>query len=160
MTVIEPVRHTITVPVDVDTAFRVFVEDMGDWWPREHHIGPEPRATTRIEQSVGGEVVEVGPDGSECRMGTVLAWEPPVRLVVAWQITPQFTPEPDLARSSEYEVRFTAVDERTTTVDLEHRNFERHGEGGEGLRGAVVGPEGWPYVLHGYASHVGAAATA
>lgn len=157
MTVIEPIRHSITVPVDVDTAFRVFVDDMGEWWPSEHHIGPGPRVTTRIERSVGGAVVEVGPGGSECRLGTVLVWEPPTRLVVAWQITPRWTPEPDLASSSEYEIRFAALDETSTSVDLEHRHIERHGDGGDGLRAAVAGPEGWPYVLDRYASWVASA---
>jgi hypothetical protein len=32
-------------------------------------------------------------------------------------------------------------------VELEHRNLERHGEGWEGVREGVSGPDGWPLYL-------------
>ena len=59
----------------------------------------------------------------------MLQWEPPHRFVFAWQVTPQWTHEPDLAKSSEVEVKFTAVSDGSTRVDLEHRYFNRHGDG-------------------------------
>ena len=42
--------------------------------------------------------------------------------------------QPDLAKSSEVEVRFTPRSRRPTRVDLEHRHFERMGPGGEAMR--------------------------
>jgi uncharacterized protein YndB with AHSA1/START domain len=78
-------------------------------------------------------------------------WDPPKRLVFAWQITPEWKYQPDLAQSSEVEVRFTPLDEGATRVDLEHRHFERHGVGGDAMRAGVDTPEGWTGLLDLYA---------
>ncbi len=90
-------------------------------------------------------------DGTECEWGQVLVWDPPKRLVFAWQITPEWKYQPDLAQSSEVEVRFTPLDEGATRVDLEHRHFERHGVGGDTMRAGVDTPEGWTGLLNLYA---------
>jgi hypothetical protein len=47
---------------------------------------------------------------------------------MAWQVSPSWEFEPDLARASEVEIQFTPVTGGITRVDLEHRYFERHGE--------------------------------
>ena len=39
-------------------------------------------------------------------------------------------------------------------TDLEHRNFERHGAGGETMRTAVSSPGGWGSLLELYARRV------
>jgi len=54
-------------------------------------------------------------------------------------------------------VRFEADDGSATLVELEHRGFERHGEGGRGYREALGSPQGWAYILGRFA---GAAADA
>jgi uncharacterized protein YndB with AHSA1/START domain len=153
---IPPVRHTIEVPVDEVTAFEVFTSRMGEWWPREHRIGSSRKVDIVVESGTGGWVLEVGEDGSQCQTGRVVAWEPPRRLVVLWQITPRWTPEPDPDRCSEYEVTFTPAGDRTTLVAVEHRDFERHGDGGGDVAAAVDSPNGWPHVLAGFAAVVGA----
>jgi hypothetical protein len=139
------------VPLDPATAFDLWVDHLGDWWPVEHTIGSSPKVTARMERGVGGAVVDVAADGTESRWGTIPRWEPPHRLVVAWQITAQWRSEPDLARSSEYEVCFTAVPPGRTRVDVEHRHLARHGDGGGTIRSAVDSPGGWPSVLAAYA---------
>jgi hypothetical protein len=73
--------------------------------------------------------------------------DPPHRFVMAWKITPVWQFEPEDAKSSEVEVRFTAEPDGSTRVDLEHRYFERHGEGGEAMRTAVDAPAGWTGLL-------------
>jgi uncharacterized protein YndB with AHSA1/START domain len=84
----------------------------------------------------------------------VLVWEPPRRLVLAWQISPERAPEPDPAKASEVEVRFVAEGPSVTRVELEHRGFERHGAGGAGYRAGMGAPQGWPYILDRYAMAV------
>ena len=89
------------------------------------------------------------------RLGPILVWEPPVRLVIAWRISPQWQFEPDLARTSEVEVRFTPQPDGSTRVDLEHRHFERHGAGWEAMRTAVDGAMGWGELLNAFADRAG-----
>jgi hypothetical protein len=35
---------------------------------------------------------------------------------------------------------------------MEHRDFDRHGEGAEGYRAALASEQGWPYILGRYAA--------
>jgi uncharacterized protein YndB with AHSA1/START domain len=150
------VRKTITVNADAARAFRVFTEDYDAWWPRTHHIGKVPMQRAIIEPRAGGRCYTVQTDGSECDWGRVLVWEPPHRLALAWQITPEWGYQPDLAQSSEVEVRFTPEPDGRTRVDLEHRHFERHGAGAGTMRTAVDSPNGWSGLLQLYADRVDA----
>ena len=142
-----PVRKSITVKASAEHAFRVFTNGIDSWWPRSHHIGNAPMRKAIIEGRQGGRCYSEQTDGSECDWGQVLVWEPPRRFVMAWQISPAWKYEPDLAKSSEVEVSFTPQLDGTTRVDLEHRCFRRHGEGGETMRTAVDAPTGWNGLL-------------
>ena len=145
------VKKSVTINAGIDHAFRVFTEGFDSWWPREHHIGKSPMMRAIIEGRTNGRCYTEQQDGSECDWGTVLVWDPPKRLVLAWQITPQWGYEPDRDKSSEVEIRFTAM-AGGTRVDLEHRHFERHGEGAQSMRDAVNSPGGWGTLLDLYAA--------
>jgi uncharacterized protein YndB with AHSA1/START domain len=149
---IAPVHKTIVVRTTVDRAFKVFTDDFDAWWPRTHHIGKSPLTRAVIEGKVGGRCYSDQEDGTACPWGQVLAWEPPHRLVLAWQVTHQWGYEPDIARASEVEVRFTPQSDGTTRVDLEHRHLERHGAGGPILRTAVDSEGGWGDLLRLFAT--------
>jgi uncharacterized protein YndB with AHSA1/START domain len=82
-----PVRKSIRVNASVEHAFRVFTEGFDSWWPRSHHIGKVPMKKAVIEAVAGGRCYSEQTDGTECDWGTVLVWDPPRRLVIAWQIT-------------------------------------------------------------------------
>ena len=151
-----PVRKTITVNASVERAFAVFTEGFDTWWPRSHHIGGQPMEKAIIEMRAGGRMYSRQVDGSECDWGRVTSWEPPRRLVFAWQITHEWGYEPDLAKASEVEIIFTAMGPASTRVDLEHRHFERHGAGGPNMRTAVDSPNGWGGLLQMYADRVAA----
>jgi hypothetical protein len=58
--------------------------------------------TTGSRQQPGSTFAwyEQGTDGSECDWGRVLAWEPPHRLVVTWQINGQWQYDPDPAHAT------------------------------------------------------------
>ncbi|MFL5576355.1 MAG: SRPBCC family protein [Gemmatimonadaceae bacterium] len=153
-TTVAPVRKSITVEASPARAFQVFTEGIDAWWPRGHHIGKAPMTRTIIESRTMGRCYSEHEDGSESDWGTVLVWEPPRRLVFSWSITGDWQYEPDLARSSEVEVRFTAEPGGKTRVDLEHRHLERHGTGAGGMRAAVDAPDGWGGILRLFADEV------
>jgi uncharacterized protein YndB with AHSA1/START domain len=146
------VRKTITVSASLEHAFAVFTEGYDSWWPRTHHIGKAPMEKAIIELRAGGRCYSTQVDGTECDWGRVLVWDPPHRLVLAWQITHEWGYEPDLARSSEVDIRFTAEPGGRTRVDLEHRYFERHGAGAAAMRTAVDSPNGWSGLLQLFAA--------
>jgi uncharacterized protein YndB with AHSA1/START domain len=145
-----PVRKSITVKASVEHAFRVFTAGFDTWWPRSHHIGKSPMTKAIIEGRAGGRCYGEQADGTECDWGRILVWEPPQRFVMAWQISPAWQYEPDIAKSSEVEVRFTAEPDGSTRIDLEHRSFERHGAGADDMRSAIDSPKGWSELLEVY----------
>jgi uncharacterized protein YndB with AHSA1/START domain len=150
---IPPLTGTVTVGVPVERAFRVFTDSFGTWWPSEYHIGQADMAAAVLEPRAGGRWYEQGVDGSECDWGRVLAWEPPHRLVVTWQINGQWQYHPDPEHASEIEVRFTADGPQQTTVELEHRLLDRL-VGGQALRDGITGGGGWTALLELFAKAV------
>jgi uncharacterized protein YndB with AHSA1/START domain len=151
---VTPVRKTIDVNAGLERAFSVFTDGFDSWWPRSHHIGTQPMERAIIETRTGGRLYSRQIDGTECDWGRVLVWEPPRRLVMAWQITHQWGYEPDLAKASEVEIVFTPLGPNSTRVDLEHRHFERHGAGAMSMRTAVDSPTGWGGLLQLFADRV------
>jgi uncharacterized protein YndB with AHSA1/START domain len=158
ITMLAPVRKSVTVNAPAARAFQVFTAGFDTWWPRSHHIGKAPMKKAIIEERAGGRCYSEQTDGTECDWGSVLVWEPPHRLVIAWQITPQWQFEPDIARASEVEVRFTPEGDNVTRVDLEHRRLERHGAGADAVRSAIDSPNGWSGLMQLFAGQAGAAA--
>jgi hypothetical protein len=157
VTTIESVKKSVTVNASADRAFEVFTARFGEWWPlATHHTADAEAAGAHMEPRVGGRWFERGIDGSETMWGTVLTWEPPARVVLAWMLNPEFAYDPDPAKASEVEVRFIAEGPSTTRVELEHRNLDRHGDGWEGMREGVGGDQGWPLYLKRYAEQVAA----
>jgi uncharacterized protein YndB with AHSA1/START domain len=151
------VRTSIVVQAPIERAFSLFTEGMESWWPPEHHILEADLAEIVFEPREGGHVYDRGVDGSECRWARVLAYEPPNRLVISWDISLQWQLETDPEKTSEVEVNFTAEGTDSTRVELEHRNIERHGEGWERMRDAVGSPEGWGVGLRRFAEAARAA---
>jgi len=141
------VQRSVTVKAGLEHAFNVFTDGFDTWWPRSHHIGKKPLMKAVIEPRAGGRCFGREPDGNDCQWGTVTTWDPPNRLVIAWQIDPSWQFEPDLSKASEVEVRFTAEAGEMTRVDLEHRHLERHGKDFEKVRVGVGGPGGWGGLL-------------
>jgi len=153
MTTVEAsLRKSVTVKASAERAFQVFTEGFDTWWPREHHIGKSPMKKAIIEGFQGGRCYTEQMDGTDCPWGEVLVWEPPRRFVMAWKINLQWQYEPELAKSSEVEVSFTPQPDGSTRVDLEHRHFDRHGEGWENMRTQVDSAGGWGMLLDRYAA--------
>ena len=145
------VQMEVVVDAPLERAFSVFTERFGEIKPREHNLLAVPIAETVMEPRAGGDVYDRGEDGSVCRWGRVLAFEPPERLVISWDIDPRWQIEPDPARCSEVEVRFVAEGDQRTRIELRHRHLDRHGDGWQAVRDGVAADEGWSLYLRRYA---------
>jgi uncharacterized protein YndB with AHSA1/START domain len=148
-----PALHgTATVNLPLTQAFTFFTGSMGQWWPNEYHIGQADMIDTVLEPRVDGRWYERGADGSECDWGRVLAWEPPHRLVVTWQINGHWQFDEDPRHASEIEVSFIADGPGVTTVNLDHRHLDRLVEG-QAMHDQIAGAGGgWGTVLDRFAS--------
>jgi uncharacterized protein YndB with AHSA1/START domain len=141
------VRRIVRVKGTPDHAFAVFTEAMSAWWPLQTHtIGAQPAAEAIIEPRTGGRWFERAADGSETDWGRVLVWEPPHRLVLSWQITPDWRHDPAIA--TEVEISFQAQDGDRTRVELEHRGLQTYGDQAEQMRATFASSEGgWGHLL-------------
>ncbi|MDF2969445.1 MAG: hypothetical protein K0Q93_3223 [Nocardioidaceae bacterium] len=143
------VRHHVAVDLPQEQAFWAFT-DLDRIKPREHNMLAVPIERTVLEQHVGGDVYDQGVDGSVCRWGRVLAFDPPNTIAFSWDIGPDWQVATDLERTSEVEVTFTPDGDGRTTVTLVHRHLDRHGAGWESMRDGVDVDDGWPLYLARY----------
>lgn len=139
------VRKSIVVNAPRNHVFRTFTERIDTWWPRPHHIGGKEPFTAMLEPRAGGRWFERAHDGAECDWGRVLAWEPPKRLLLSWDIGADWKYLPGLG--TEVEVLFEAESPERTRVVLEHRKLERYGEKAEMMRALFDSGDAWQGTL-------------
>lgn len=145
---IAPVRAEVTVSQPPDEAFVLFATRIGDWWTG-NSIGRKPRAAITLEPAPGGRWYETAADGEETDWGKVVAWDPPHRLLLVWELNSRFEPDPTVVTT--IEIRFAAID-GGTRVSLEHRDLERFGDEARDVAGRIN--QGWPKQLGAFAAHV------
>lgn len=144
---IEPIRKTVRIKAAPARAFDIFTSRIGEWWPRQHTIGATPHIDVTIEPFPDGRWYETGEDGRQTDWGRVLAWDPPHRLLLAWQIDASWSF--NRRASSEVELTF-APDGAGTRVEFEHRHLERLGVDAARVSDMLRG--GWPGLLEGFAA--------
>jgi hypothetical protein len=151
-----PVRKSIRVKAPRARAFSVFTAGMARWWRPEHHIAKTPFVDIVVEPRPGGRWFERDRDGAECEWGKVLLWEPPARVILAWQLNAAWQYDPDFV--TELEIRFIAEGPNETRVELEHRDLERYGDKAAEIRASLDSPDGWNGALAAYITEAAKAA--
>jgi uncharacterized protein YndB with AHSA1/START domain len=146
---IAPIQGNVEVKASTARAFELFAQHMGAWWPRGKTPAGRPHAELIIEPRKDGRWFERDADGQETPWGKVLAWEPPRRLVLGWQLNHQFRFDADLLM--EVEILFEALPGGGTRVRLEHRDLEQLGSEAETFAGKVR--SGWPERLGDFAQY-------
>jgi uncharacterized protein YndB with AHSA1/START domain len=121
------IKRSVTVDCSVEHAFATFTERIHEWWPLANYsidageTGSAPQ-TVIFQGGAGGQIYERTKNGEDLKWADVVAFEPPHRLVLAWN------PSRERERpATEIEVTFTGEGDRTR-VDLEHRGWDRLGE--------------------------------
>ena len=117
-------RVSVLVAVSPDVAFRVFTEEIDQWWRRglKYRVTGARRGFIHIEAGVGGRLFESFESGAETRVvetGRVTVWEPPSRLVFEWRSV-TFAP----AETTEVEVTFEPSPSGSL-VTVTHRGWSR-----------------------------------
>lgn len=136
---VAPVTKTIVVSCLPERAFALWTEQIGSWWPlRTHSVFHDDAVELVFEPKLGGQVYEVSSTGERNVWSTVLAWDPPSRIVLTW------SPDRDQSVQTELELRFTA-EGLGTRVQLIHRGWERWGEQAQSYRDGY--DSGWAGVL-------------
>jgi uncharacterized protein YndB with AHSA1/START domain len=146
---IEAIHKQVTVEVPRERAFEAFTARMGSWWNPGYRLGEKEYADVVVEPREGGSWYEVDADGNRCPWGSVLVWEPHERVVLNWQINGRWSYDPDLV--TELELRFTAISDTSTLVELEHRKLENLGEDAPAARDQFDQPGGWQGLLDRFA---------
>ena len=146
---IAPVTQSVEVRASPARAFELFTGEMGRWWPKKKTIAPNPFAEIVMEPRAGGRWYERDEEGNETQWGRVLAWEPPGRVLLGWQINSQWHYDPDFL--TEVELSFAALAGGGTRVTLEHRNLERFGKDAEAHAAMLRG--GWPAIVGLFAAY-------
>jgi hypothetical protein len=116
-----PLRLSFEVACSPEHAFRTWTSRIGTWWPRDHTVTGQAEHVV-MQADVGGRIYERTADGAEHEWGEVTVWQPPSRLAYLWHLGL------DRARATEVDIRFVASGESATTVEIEHRGWERLGQ--------------------------------
>jgi uncharacterized protein YndB with AHSA1/START domain len=145
---IAPIRKTVSVAASPERVFALFTGHMGAWWPKGMTIGASPAVEVLIEPHAGGRWFERSEDKAETNWGRVLDWDPPRRLLLAWQIDATWAFDPSF--ETELELTFTP-EAGGTRVDMEHRNLERFGDSAAKMAEMLGG--GWPGIMDGFAAY-------
>ena len=112
-----PVRQSTLVRSDRRHTFDTFVRTIGVWWPvTPFSAGEERVRDVTFEEREGGRVYETWDDGTEVDWGELLAWQPPERFVMTWNI---------FSVATEVELTFAELGPALTRVAVEHRGWER-----------------------------------
>lgn len=140
------ITHHVVVEAGPASAFDAFTAHLGAWWPLAYTFSGPNFLDAAIEPRVGGVWFERNRAGEKLSWGEVRACTPGARLVLAFAIGADRKPTSN-EDASEVEVRFTAAGPGQSRVEVEHRDFARHGDGAEGLRAGMDSAQGWPLIL-------------
>ncbi len=141
---LDPIIYSIEVPCSQEKAFGVFVTEMGSWWPLDKRSmslmnGGKPAKSVRVDAKQGGKIVEIGHDDTEHHWGTIKSYDPHDAISMDFHMG--LPPE----NASLVEVRFTALGNERTRVELTHSNWEAFGDMAEMMRGGYG--SGWVIIF-------------
>jgi uncharacterized protein YndB with AHSA1/START domain len=108
------IRKSIWVGRSPEISFKVFCEEIGEWWPGGFG-GKDSKLS--LGREVGGRFIEKRADGTEYEIGRITAYQPPSIVAFTWR-----APSWDVI--TQVEIRFTA-EAGGTRIELEHSGWEQ-----------------------------------
>jgi hypothetical protein len=133
----DPLRKTIEVEASAADAFRIWTEELGDWWPlATHSVGRSDAVACTVERRTGGWIYETTRSGEQHVWGTITEWDPPRRLTHSWH------PGSGAAEATTVELTFSPLGNDRTRIALVHAGWPVSGS----ARRAAY-DQGWDFVL-------------
>jgi len=133
---VQPLRRQVLVSCDPETAMRLWVEDIGSWWPLDSHRCYPGGGSVAFE---GDQIVETSASGDRAEWGAVSVRQPGL-LSFSWH------PGRDAEQATRVTVSFVSGGrEDLTLVTLTHEGWEAHPKTGAARAEYAVG---WVYVLN------------
>lgn len=136
---LDPIVKTIEVPCNQQHAFDTFVDKVSSWWPLDKNsvsaMNGEAAKHVVIEPKSGGKVYEIGHDDARHEWGSVTEYNPHSTLTLDWHIGLP------AENASEVSVRFTALTDNLTRVELTHSRWEAFGDKADAMRDGYS--KGW-----------------
>lgn len=117
----DQIRVSMRVRVPRERAFRLFTEQIDQWWQKgpRFRMGPVT-SVLHLEARPGGRLFETVGDDVVAHTGTITEWAPPERFVLRWRAV-NFADEDE---STVVEVSF-AEQGAATLVTVVHRGWAR-----------------------------------
>jgi len=148
--VTEPLTQPLEISFDVEVAqrhaFETWTERFGTWWPRSHTVSGHDEAVIELQPHVGGAIGERLPDGTHHAWGRVTAWDPPEEFGYDWHFGRE------AADATRVRVRFIALAENRTRVEIRHDGWDNLGDAAATWRERNVG--GWHGMLPHYLGQI------
>jgi uncharacterized protein YndB with AHSA1/START domain len=115
-----PLRRQVLVACDPPTAYRLWRDDIGSWWPLASHSCFGEGSDVAFD---GDRIVETSPSGQQAIWGTVVDDDEPSLLSFTWH------PGRDASAATHVTVTFAATgDDAATLVTLVHTGWEAYGD--------------------------------
>jgi uncharacterized protein YndB with AHSA1/START domain len=111
---------SVRVGAPAEEAFRIFVEEIGEWWIENplFRLTPRGDGSLRFDPGESGRLISLLPSGGEFEIGRVTHWAPGERLAFTWRAA-TFSPE----QLTTVDVRFESFGEETR-VTVTHRGWD------------------------------------
>ncbi len=142
---INPIRKSITVPLNPTDAFTLFTEQIHEWWPGHTFsvsaYSNEVPKTIVFESFKDGEIFELTADNQKHVWGNVIAYDVGAYLAFTW------FPGRTATEATVVTVSFKAAD-GGTQCELTHGGFGVLGDDAEKISSNYV--NGWDAVLAPY----------
>ena len=141
----DPIQKSIDVPLSPNEAFKLFTEEIANWWPSETFSvsaerGKKPRDIT-FGTHKGDQIIEVTEQGEQHVWGTIEAYDPGVFLSFSWH--------PGKGEDQATFVKLAFEEKGSgTNVALTHGGFEVLGDLADAVSNSYL--QGWDLVLGCY----------
>jgi len=146
----EKIEKKLKVGIAKDNAFRKFLNELNEWWPKEYTWSQDKLEKISIDGKKDGLCTEIGHHEFRCDWGRVMELTENEQIELKWQISPKREPIPNPENASDISIKFTANGKFTTSLEFEHYNFENHGDGAEEYQKMMNGEKGWEFILNSY----------